>query len=302
MTAEPPDVNGVTSSQTTMQFSYKNVIEHARCLGSYWKSFLVAGVGVFGVLWCFASASVYFLEADLRGWQFYVVAVVVSLAAALGRILHVYVNDCPEGLESESAISQRIAQIQRPLWEFRLARQLLEDKLGQLDNELKELLEGRIFVPVEKRLRLLEYPDWTETRLVSVSRMCDVAMRLLISDFSVALRSRKGQEAEPAAILLVINQIRDLYAETVSFEQHNNAVLPPEAFKSLHSLQRGWTTPIRDGIQQMYRFLDQMVDWDPNKHNFANLTITFDEPPNVGAFCQELARLSALLPELIDDE
>lgn len=248
-------MNADSVSQMITQFSYKNTREHIRSCLKYWKSLAVTAVGMFGILWGIAEASAYFLKADLRGWQFFLAAVVVSIAAALGRVVYVYLNACPSGLENESTEARRVAQVQRPLWEFRLARRLLEDKLGELDSELGDLLEGRILVPVTQHLRITDYADWAQSRIATLRRMADVAQRLLITDFPAAVRSQPGQCAKPTAILAVVNQIRDLYAEAVVFERAHRAVEPPEILANAHTLLQGWTEPIRDGIRQVFGFL-----------------------------------------------
>ena len=295
-------MNESLSSQMMTRFSYKSVWEHVRCLLTYRKSLFLASVTVFGVVWGTAQAAIYFMGIDLRGWQFLAAAISVSLLAAVGWTLHLYLNDCPEGFEKESATAKRIAQIRRPLWEYRLARQLLEDRLRILDDALTDLIEGHVFVPIDKPLRLLDYADWTQGRLDSVRRMAEVALRLLIADFPAAMQSQEGREAQPVAILLVVNQIRSLYAETLDFERGNHAVAPPKALESLHRLQLGWTTPIRDGVQQVFRFLDQVLALDPRSHHRISFSITFGSPPNVEPFCRELDRLSGALPQIMDDE
>lgn len=216
--------------------------------------------------------------------------------AALVHAIHVYLHACPEGLEEESAVARRIAQVQRPHWEFRLGRQLLTEKLHALDAELRDMLEGRMFIGIGKRLSLEEYLSWAQTRPDNLLRMVDVARQLLLVDLPSVLTGQEGRPAEPATILSVVNRIRDLYAVTVTYERDMRAVAPPDELTSLHALQVGWTNPIRDGMQQMFHFLDAVLSLSPRGNHEVDFTIKLDAPPNVDAFCAELDRLTRDLP------
>jgi len=302
MSNQATDTETTPSSQTMLHFSYKSIWEHAHCLIGYWWYFILAALAVFTALWTIVGASNYFYGISLTGWHFSAATVCVSCVLAFLRTIQVYLKGCPEGLESESAAAKRIAQIQRPKWEFRLTRQLLQEKLRNLDVELKDLLEGRVFVLVEKQLPLTDYVAWAQVRPINLRQMMDVAVRLLITDLLPAIRSQKDQPAEPAAILSVTNRIRDLYAETITFERLNHTVAPPEALESLHALQCGWTSPIRKGIRDAFRLLDRILEVAPKEEVTISLTIEFEEPPNVEEYCQELARLQPQLPGIMWDE
>lgn len=304
MSDQESDINNSSSedsalSKTEMNFSYKNVWEHFLCICKYWKSIFGISFFVFGIIWTFVEASNFFLELNVKGWKFYIPVILFSLLVGFLRPIFLYLNACPEGLENESKIVKKIAQIQRPLWEFHLARQLLHEKLFELDEEQTQLLKGRVFVEVEKRLSLQEYPDWAQNRLESLSRMANVAQSLLITDFPIALKSDRNNAADPTNILSIVDKIRKFYAQTVAFERKNQAILPPEAFQDLHALQQCWTKPIQNGIHQLFDFLDKITSLDPRSDHHVSFTIEFDRPPNIDEYCQELNRLKAKIPEII---
>jgi hypothetical protein len=133
---------GIVSSETHMGFSYKTGWEHVRCVLARWRSLLLTALAVFGGVWTIVEVSAYFLDIDLRGPLLYAVAAVAALASAVGRTIYAYLHGCPDGLEEESAAARRIAQIQRPQWEFRLARQLLQDKLQTICEGRRENAAG----------------------------------------------------------------------------------------------------------------------------------------------------------------
>jgi hypothetical protein len=278
-------------AEVTGRFSYKNWREHAKCILAHWPAMLLTSAAVFGTVWGLVEASSYLAGKNLQGRLSYLLAVVVAVASAVGRSVFVYIHDCPEGLENESSRARRIAQIQRPKWEYALARQLLRDKLTRLDTELADILSGRVYVPIETRMSLEDYVQWLELRSPNALRMVGVVKQVAITDFAEAVVSREEQAARPAGILNAIDRIRDVYAETVAFERAGRSVDPPPGFETVHALQFGWTEPIRNGIQQLFGFLDHVLHLDPTDKSVVQYTITFDEPANVASFCQELNRL-----------
>jgi len=282
---------GIVSTETRMQFSHKSLWDHAVCVLAHWPSLLLTALAVFGALWTVVAASSYFLDVSLRGWGLFAITIALALSSASCRAIYAYHHGCPEGLEDESSAARRIAQIQRPKWEFHLARRLLDDKLRGLDRELKDIIERRVFIPIDRRLSATDYMDWVETRPESALRMIDGTQQLLVVDFPLAIASQKGRPADPSAILSVVNRIRDLYAESVAFERATHAVAPPNAFQAAHALQVGWTDPIRNGVQQLLQFLDTVLTLDPRSDHEVSFKITYGEPPNVVGFCKELARL-----------
>lgn len=126
------------------KFSYKNLREHARCILAMWRHLLIWSFAVFGGIWTAAEASSYFLDISISGRYTYTFTISIALVAGVARTIQIYLNGCPFGFENESQAIRRIAQIQRPLWEFRLAQRLLQDKLRRLDSELEDLIERRV--------------------------------------------------------------------------------------------------------------------------------------------------------------
>lgn len=278
-------------SEMITVFHRKSASEHVTAVLREWRSFSITASVVFGAIWGAAEATAYFLDLSFRGWQFFAGAVSVSLLAGIARAAYAYVHSCPPGIEGESRVARRIAQLQGPLWEYRLARQLLSDKLTELDRELDDLLENRVLVPITRHVGLAEFSEWTTLRLSTLMRMADVAQRLLISDFPAAIKSRPERHAEPLRILSVVDQIRALYSETVAFERETRATETEEVLAGAHRLMHGWSSPMRSGIQQMNGFLDRILSLDPKGKHHVEYTITFPELPNQREIDEELERV-----------
>lgn len=288
-------MNEKSRSEMVTVFQRRTAKEHMAGVLREWKSLCITASVVFGVIWGVAEATAYFLDISFRGWRFFGVAVSVSLLAGIARAIYVYVHSCPPGLEHESREARHIAQLQAPLWEFRLARQLLDEKLSVLDGELDDLLQNRVLVPVTRQVGLDEFAQWAQLRIGTLQRMLEVAQQLLIVEFPAALKSRPEQRADPSRIVGVIDKIRALYSDTVTYERETHATETAEVLRGACQLMHGWSSPIRSGIQQMKGFLDKILSLDPRGSHRVEYTIVFPELPNQQELDVELARVLAQL-------
>jgi hypothetical protein len=278
-------------SEMLTVFHYRPLRQHAKAVMREWRSLLLTASVVFATLWGLAEATSYFLEVSFRGWVFFATAVAVSLLAGSARAAYAYVHACPKGFEHESREARGIAQLQKPLWEYRLARQLLNDKLTGLDRELDDLLENRVLVPTTRHIGVEEFAAWATLRISTLVRMAEVAQRLLITDFPGAIKALPEHPADAVQILTVVDQIRSLYSETVAYERETRATEPVEVLAGAHRLMLGWSAPIRSGIQQLNGFLEKILALDPHTNHRVEYTIVFPDLPNQKELDAELERV-----------
>ncbi|MEX0678079.1 MAG: hypothetical protein WD063_13440 [Pirellulales bacterium] len=279
-------------------FSYKTIRTHLRDLISQPLPILALAVAFFSVLWTFGEAAIQFTTVSPRGWLSYGLLIAASVIASLVWNGYLYFDRVPEGFERVSTHARRIAHLQRPLWEFHLAKTLLAQKLGAFERELRDMEAGRFFVNAEKPESLQAYIRWAGTRTENLFNMLSVAKQLILNDFPAALQSTAENPAEPKRILGAVESLARFYGETVAFERSSRAVLPSEHLKELHQLQLGWSDSIRDGVRQLFRFLQQMCECDPDGENHIHFQIVFEEPNGVSQFSEELDRLEKYIPDL----
>ncbi len=265
----------------------------------------MVGLAVFGGLWALSEALIGVLDLEVDRLLSYAIILAVSVVCAIGRAAYAYINACPAGLEGEPASVRRIAQLQRRRWEVRLIRESLQGELGELDTTLDDLLKGREYVPIDEQPSLTEYFDWVRRRPANALRMVAVAEALLTEDLPSVLAGREDAPPDPAAMLRFTQRVARLYEATVAFERKSHSVLPPDPCQHLHELHKGWTAPVRNGIQQLFAFIDRTlaVDLpatDPGKP--LSFVFEFGELPHVEEFCAELARLEHQLPDLLRRE
>ena len=180
---------GVLSNQLVAHFSRKTVLDHAKGLLRHWQLFAATAVSIFVALYAVLEAPSFFLETDLRGARFFYGSIIASVFCAGLWTVRTYLNDCPAGLEKESAKARRIAQVQRARWEYRLADCLLKDVLLELDDELVALSQARVYVPIARKPDLGDYIEWMKLGPPNLLRMIEVGQRLLVLDLPTALGS-----------------------------------------------------------------------------------------------------------------
>lgn len=279
-------------------FSYKTIWNHLYCFTKRPLPILVVTAAIFGAFMTFSEATILFTDAMPRGWGTYGALFGVSLFISLFWNAYQYLHYIPEGFENVSAYAQRLAHLQRPLWEFRLAKTLLAQRLAPLERELRDMEAGRLFVIAKKPKNLRSYIRWSNARIENLVNMLSVAQQLLLNDFPAALQSTIDKHANPKTILGAVETLARFYGETVKFERSSRAVMPSENLRKLHQHQLGWSEPIRDGVRQLFQFLQQMCECNPDGDNHISFTIVFDEPPGCSQFREELIRLKDHIPSL----
>ena len=241
----------------------------------------------------------YFFKLETNSWQAYSLFGLVAATCGFVVSVYRYLRASPEGLEGESPAARRIAQVQRPTWEFRLARQLLRDKLEELDQDCSDLLNCRVYVPLEPCRDPDEYWKWLVNRPKNMKRMITVALNLLIRDFPAALRSTSDEPASPSAIAKETSQIRAFYEDTIRFEREGHAVEPPPEFQRAHALQIGWAKVFRDAVHQLFGFLDRLIALGPSGEGRVEFTIVLETPETMEQYRAELEALEDRIPEIL---
>jgi len=272
-------------------FSKKSLLIHLRDFFlPLWPIFTIT-IAIFGVLWTFSEAIIQFTDSLPLGWRSLLILLVSSFLLALFWNLYRYLNRLPMGFEQVSKHSKRIAHLQKSKWEFLLAKSLLEEKIGPLDRELEDLIAGKQFVPASKPESFLSYYYWLGSRPRNMNNMLEVANKLLIDDFPKSLQSSEKKPANPLTILHAVETLARFYRDTIEYERSSRAILPSEKLSNLHSLQLGWTEPIRAAVRQLFDFLDDICMFNPKSGEQISFVIKFEEIPNIDEFLAEVKRL-----------
>ena len=269
------------------EISKKSIYTHMHDYFSEPTQLLSVTIYTFGVLWTFGGAAIQFSGAKPRGWCSYLVLILFSLLTALCWRVYKYLSYIPEGFENESSKSQKIAHLQRPFWQFHLAKVLLEKKLTPIEKELEDIENGKVFLIATKPESFQSYINWSRSSTANLLKMLEVAKQLLLFDFPKALQSTKEKSATPIEILETVNTISRFYKETVEFERSLRKVIPSEELKQLHRLQFGWSDIIRKAVRQLFDFIEQICESDEKENTNIEYIIEFGDVENVEKMVRE---------------
>jgi hypothetical protein len=278
-------------SEAKFQFTRKGFPHHVRGVAAGWSTLLLTAIASFGVMWGVAEAISYFIGADLKGWTSLISATVIALLTGVIRGVYTYSHRCPPGFEQEPPSAARLAHLQPTGWEFKLTEMLLEYKLRDLDAELQNLLDQRVFVTITSRPSAETYMEWTATRIENLERMVKIGVQLLTVGFVEAMAHNEDNRANPLHMLKHVDLIALYYAETVTFERQAHEIAPPHEFSKLHELHLGWSDVIRGGVKQLFDFMKCAGESVRNKQPMIEFTITVDAPHQIDEWQKEIDRL-----------
>ncbi len=290
------DPAAVDVFQGTAPIVKRSFLSPLRGLPREWKSLVTKCFAALVGLWTIIEAISYLLAADLRGMRVLLVALFLSAILALTHTIYRLWHAVPIAFENESREAQRLAHLQPPLWQYRLAYSLLKVKLATIDPYLADLLDGRAFVELTSMPRFSEYIRWLRLRPDNLIRMMAVAKQLILVDLPRAIVPSDGRAPSPETILRAADRIERLYSDTYQFELGAHRIMPPTKLASIHQIQHTWVRSIRDGVQQVMGFLEQCTDLDPKKSHRIEYEIVFKDPGGIEEFNGEIARLEKLSP------
>jgi hypothetical protein len=259
---------------------------------------LLIALSIFATVWSMYQAADYYYKLDWKNPRVYVGLCIFAVVAAIAWEIRAYINKCPEGLESVPPRIRRIAHLKPTKWEFEFAKRLLAYRVGPIDKEYQGLVSGTTYVAARSLPSLHDYINWMRDRPSNLMQMIEVVKRLLFGEYAQALVSTEEKHASATKILSATENLERFYRETVEFERQRRATIPPEPLETLHGLQAGWSQPIRDGIEQLFQFLQKVCDADVDDDTHIQYTIEFVESPNVDKFSAEIDRLQRDHPEL----
>ncbi len=285
------------SSEGVIRLSQKSWWHHAVDVLRAPSVLLTTFLAVLGVLWLLEETAIQFLGHDPRGWGWVCALAIVSAAVAVGLRVHQYLKSVPEGLDSVSRRAQRIAHLQRPKWECRLAQQLLAERLGPLESQLRALLEGEEFVAAKYSVTGREYFAWLRSRGENVLRMLEVANQLVIRQFPTVFYESGGDLA--VRILRRVEAIERFYEATIEFERDSYTHFPPEHFERAHKLQQGWSEPVRALVTSLFAFLQQVREADDGDR--VEFDVVVGIPDGIEEFGAELDRVSDSAEILVEE-
>lgn len=205
-----------------------------------------------------------------------------GLVCAIGWSIDRYLSVVPPGLEGLPRHCCKIAHLQMPLWEVKLAAKLLDLHVVRNSTELARILEGSRFEPVQSVMtEIKDYQDWAAARLQSMERLCDVFRHLVIGRLMTAIFSGDGEDVDRAiAIRREVDEVGSFTDSVVKFELEARRVVPPGILISMQQYQYDWSEPIRIGIKQAVDHIKKCAEQNVDSINSLDHPIIVLESPS----------------------
>lgn len=286
MSEESSEFKGV------IRFTYKSLTDHIK---DYLKlqalSLLITFCTIFGILFTFIQAIEDFdsLQASERFMSVFWLSG-TSLLIGISWHLRKYVNSIPEGLENISGYACKIAQLQRPKWQFHFAKSLLAQALSPLDKEMKDLEDDKIFLTLTKHKGAIEYLDWLGSVVENNHHMIEIAKNIIFNDVAVCLASDLEKPVQPLEVRESIQTVVLYYQSLIEYEKSILQVYTPDEIKEAHRLLLGCTFPMRDAVHQLFLLLQKF--YDSNFEDHINFTIAFSEPKSIAEATNKFTELN----------
>lgn len=287
----------VTSNKSERNLTYKPWHEHLKSFFiSQWKVLSIYFFALFGIFsGIVQTASFFYPEYKLNSSYYLIAILIICATSSIVRCSYRYKNTIPEGLENENKKAQEIAFYQKPFWEYKLAHELLNHRINQIDRNLEDILNNRVHIKVVRTLGILEYVDWIQTRPENLLRLVDVSKQLLISDLVEAIHADENNNVDFKKLVRTADLIRDAYSSAYEYEIEGREIKIPKEFQVIHEIQSGWASVIRDGVRQMLTILNSVANRKRGDFSPLEGRIVFEAPPRIDEFSGELEKISKLM-------
>lgn len=291
------DDENIVENKKTISFTYMTWLDHARAFFQVqWKKLAIYSIAIFGVMWGVIEAASFFAPNSNLG-NSYILSCIISLCAliSLSRCIHDYKNRVPIGLEKESSTAHKIAINKKHFWEYALAKQLIENRIKHIDDELDDITRNRTHVKITRKLDIEEYIQWMQTRPQNLLGFIKTAQQLLIFDLIHAIHTDEDNEADLKNLVKVANLVEDLYRSIYDYEIEGREIIVPEEFELAHEIQSTWGCVTRDSFHQMLKILNGVATRNKNDLSPIRETITFEKPPRLDEYISEVDKIRTLL-------
>lgn len=218
-------------------------------------------------------------------------ALATAIVISFYRAIQAYLKYFPESIATESYKARKIYRNGKCGWQFDLARQMLLDRIRNIDRKLNRIEIGAEYIP-PTNLPESEYLFWLENRTEILTRLIKAVAMQCTNELPKIL-AITTDEKKLADIKDAVEQLTKLYEETANFELENQSIKPPEKFSHVHEMTFGWSTPIRDGIRKFVSILDGISKLDVRRilsgdDQLPNFSFSFEPPPNIEEFTKAL--------------
>lgn len=194
----------------------------------------------------------------------------------------------PEFLNESEAI-KRIVINKDELWEYRLASELLKDRMRRLDDKFDEVRSG-VTVRRTKFLAGRDTIDFIQDLLKDLTTIMAASQKIL----SAQLMPAFGPSGVPGNPVLIKRACDNLYVNFTSlyeWEMDVRFVRPHEVFENILFKMHGWADELLSEFRRLPREIDDLL-FRPNLSGQYSINLTIGPPSGLQEFAAELHLLA----------
>ncbi len=195
----------------------------------------------------------------------------------------------PTAFAAEPDHIARIAADRDELWEFRLASELLRDRIGRLTTRFSDLDRG-FAVRRTKFLRAQDTMGYVQDLLHDYSLIVQSASKILSEQLTPAF-GPPGVPGVAEEIRAACDNLYSLFLSLYEWELDVRFVRVHDALADILPLMSGWTNDLLNEFRRIPQELDRLLA-DPNLRGQHTITLTFSAPKALSELAVTIERMS----------
>lgn len=196
----------------------------------------------------------------------------------------------------ESEAIERIALDKDRLWEYRLACELLKDRMRRLDDKFSEVRSG-FAVRRTKFLAGRDTINFIQDLLKDLTTIIEASVKILHEQLVPAF-GPPGTPGNAVHIKRACDNLYSIFLSLYEWEMDVRFVRPHEVFEGIFSQMQGWSEELLSEFHRLPRELDDLLS-KPDLTGQYSINLVIVAPKGIEAFTTEFARM-ANDPRVID--
>lgn len=189
----------------------------------------------------------------------------------------------------ESEVIARIAVDKDRLWEYRLACELLKDRMHRLDLKFSEVRSG-FAVRRTKFLAGRDTINFIQDLLKDLTTIIEASVKILHEQLVPAF-GPPGTPGDAGQIKRACDNLYSLFLSLYEWEMDVRFVRPHEVFEGIFSKMHGWSEELLSEFHRLPRELDDLLS-KPDLTGQYSINLVIVAPKGIEAFTAEFEKMA----------
>lgn len=189
----------------------------------------------------------------------------------------------------ESEVIARIAVDKDRLWEYRLACELLKDRMHRLDLKFSEVRSG-FAVRRTKFLAGRDTINFIQDLLKDLTTIIEASVKILHEQL-VSAFGPPGTPGDAGQIKRACDNLYSIFLSLYEWEMDVRFVRPHEVFEGIFSKMHGWSEELLSEFHRLPRELDDLLS-KPDLTGQYSINLVIVAPKGIEAFTAEFEKMA----------